>query len=105
MYCVDLYLFEYLLQMESNTPEINPLQDNVENAIESLRSILNNNYLTAEKVMSLRNQEIKSLNESVAKVEDSYNELIKLMSSNMTPARTIADVATNKREFDERISD
>ena len=31
--------------MESNTPEINPLQDDVENAIESLRSILNNNYL------------------------------------------------------------
>ena len=54
--------------------------------------------------MSLRNPEIKSLNESVAKVEDSYNELMK-MSSNMTPARTIADVATNKREFDERISD
>ena len=55
--------------------------------------------------MSLRNPEIKSLNESVTKVEDSYNELIKLMSSNMTPARTTADVATNKREFDERISD
>ena len=91
--------------MESNTPEINPLQDDVQNAIESLRSTLNNNYLTAEKLMSLRNSEIKSLNESVAKVEDSYNELMKIMSSNMTPARTIADVATNKREFDERISD
>ena len=91
--------------MESNTPEINPLQDDVQNAIESLRSTLNNNYLTAEKLMSLRNPEIKSLNESVAKVEDSYNELMKIMSSNMTPARTIADVATNKREFDERISD
>ena len=91
--------------MESNTPEINPLQDDVENAIESLRSTLNNNYLTAEKLMSLRNPEIKSLNESVAKVEDSYNELMKIMSSNMTPARTKADVATNKREFDEGISD
>ena len=91
--------------MESNTPEINPLQDDVQNAIESLRSTLNNNYLIAEKLMSLRNPEIKSLNESVAKVEDSYNELMKIMSSNMTPARTIADVATNKREFDERISD
>ena len=91
--------------MESNTPEINPLQDDVQNAIESLRSTLNNNYLIAEKLMSLRNPEIKSLNESVAKVEDSYNELIKIMSSNMTPARIIADVATNKREFDERISD
>ena len=98
-------MFEHLLRMESNTPEINPLQDDVQNAIESLRSTLNNNYLTAEKLMSLRNPEIKSLNESVAKVEDSYNELMKIMSSNMTPARTIADVATNKREFDERISD
>ena len=47
--------------MESNTPEINPLQDDVQNAIESLRSTLNNNYLTAEKLMSLRNPEIKSL--------------------------------------------
>ena len=55
--------------------------------------------------MSLRNPETKSLNESVAKVEDSYNELMKLISSNMIPAQTIADVATNKREFDERISD
>ena len=55
--------------------------------------------------MSLRNPEIKSLNKSVTKVKDLYNELMKLMSSNMTPARTIADVATNKREFDERISD
>ena len=99
-------MFEDLLRMESNTPEINPLQDDVENAIESLRSILNNNYLTAEKLMSLRNPEIKkSLNESVTKVEDSYNELMKLMSSNMTPAQTIADVATNKREFDDQISD
>ena len=98
-------MFEHLLQMESNTPEINPLQDNVENAIESLRSTLNNNYLTTKKLMSLRNLEIKSLNESIAKVEDSYNKLMKIMSSNMTPARTIADVATNKREFDERISD
>ena len=55
--------------------------------------------------MSLRNPEIRSLNESVAKVEDSYNEFMKLMSSNMTSAQTIANVATNKREFDERISD
>ena len=85
--------------------EINPLQDDVENAIESLRSILNNNFVIAEKLMSLRNPEIKSLNESVAKVEDSYNDLMKLMSSNMTPAQTIADVVTNKREFDERTSD
>ena len=98
-------MFEYLLQMESNTPEINPLQDDVENAIESLRCILNDNYLAAEKLMSLRNPEIKWLNESVVKVEDSYNQLMKLLSSNMIPAQTIADVATNKREFDERISD
>ena len=98
-------MFEYLLRLESNTPEINPLQDDVENAIESLLSTLNNNYLTAEKLMSLRNPEIKSLNESVTKVEDSYNKLMKLMSSNMTSARTQADVATNKREFDDRISD
>ena len=97
-------MFEYLLQMESNTPEINPLQDDIENAIESLRSILNNNYLTPEKLMSLCNPEIKSLKESVAKVEDSCNELMKLMSNNMTTAQTIADVATNKSEFDERIS-
>ena len=100
-----IYLFEYLLQIESNTPEINPLQDDVENAIESLRSILNDNYLAPEKLMSLRNPETKSLNESVAKIEDLYNELMKLMSSNMIPAQTIADVATNKREFDARISD
>ena len=92
--------------MESNTPEINPFQDDVENAIKILRSILNNNYLTAEKLMSLRNPEIKkSLNESVTKVEDSYDELMKLMASNMTPSQTIADVATNKREFDDRIND
>ena len=89
--------------MESNTPEINPVQDDVENAIESLRSTLNNNYLAAEKIMSLRNPETKSLNENVAKIEDSSNELIKLMSSNMISAQTIADVATNKREFDARI--
>ena len=100
-----IYLFEYLLQIESNTPEINPLQDDVENAIKSLRSILNDNYLAAEKLMSLRNPETKSLNESVAKIEDLYNKLMKLMSSNMIPAQTIADVATNKREFDARISD
>ena len=55
--------------------------------------------------MSLRNPKIKSLNESVAKVEDSYNELMKLMSSNIIPAQTIADVATNNREFGKRISD
>ena len=84
--------------MESNTPKINLLQDDVENAIESLQSTLNNNYLIAKKLMLLRNPEVKSLNESIAKVEDSYNEL-------MTPARTIADVATNKREFNDRISD
>ena len=61
--------------MESNTPEINPLQDDVENAIESLRSILNDNYLAAEKLMSVRNLETKSRNESVAKIEDSYSTM------------------------------
>ena len=98
-------MFEYLLQMEFNTCEINPLQDNVENAIKSLRLLLNYDYLAAEKLILLRNPKIKSLNESVAKVEDSYKELMKLMSSNMIPAQTIADVATNKREFDAQISD
>ena len=100
-----MYLFEYLLQMESNAAENNPLQDDVENAIENLPSILNNNYLAAEKIMSLRNPESKSLNESVAKIEHSYNKLMKLMLNNMIPAETIADVATNKRKFDARISD
>ena len=87
--CLNIY-YKWSL----NTPEINPLQDDIENAIESLRSI------------HKCNPEIKSLNESVAKIEDfPYNELIKLMLSNMTPAQTIADFATNKRAFDERISD
>ena len=85
--------------MESNTPKIKPFQDDVENAIESLQSILSNNYLTTKKLMSLCNLEIKSLNESIAKVEDSYIELMTLMSSNMTPTQTIADIATNKRSL------
>ena len=89
-------MFENLLKMESNTPEINLLQDDVDNAIESLQSILNNNYLTAKKLMLLHNPEIKSLNERIVKVEDSYNKLMKLMSNNMTPTQTIADVTTNK---------
>ena len=59
----------------------------------------------AEKLMLLRNPETKSLNESVAKIEDPYSEFMKLMLSNMTPAQSIADVATNKREFEARISD
>ena len=67
-------MFEYLLQMESNAPEINPFQDDVENAIESLRSLLNDNYLAAERIVSLYNPETKLLNESVAKIEDSYYE-------------------------------
>ena len=67
--------------MESKAPEINPFQDDVENATESLRSILSDYYLAAEKIMSLRNPESKLLNESVAKIEDSYNELMKLMSN------------------------
>ena len=66
---------------------MNPLQDNVETAIESLRSILKDNYLAAEKLMSSHNSETKSLNESVAKIEDSYNESMKLMSSNMIPVK------------------
>ena len=85
--------------MEYNTPKIKPFQDDVENAIESLQSIPSNNYLTTKKLMSLCNLEIKSLNESIAKVEDSYIELMTLMSSNMTPAQTIADIATNKRSL------
>ena len=89
-------MFENLLKMESNTPEINLLQDDVDNAIESLQSILNNNYLTAKKLMLLHNPEIKSLNERIVKVEDSYNKFMKLMSNNMTPTQTIADVTTNK---------
>ena len=89
--------------MDSNTPKINPLSDDVESAIENL--LLNDNYLAAEKIISLFNFEIKALNESVAKIEDSYNDLMKLMQSNMIPSQTIGAVAINKREFDARISD
>ena len=56
--------------MESNTPETNPLQGDVENVIESLRSVLNDDYLAAEKIMSLSNSEIKAFNERFAKIED-----------------------------------
>ena len=91
--------------MESNTPEINSLQGDVKNAFKNLQSILNDNYLAAEKIMSLRNPEIKALNKSVAKIEDSYNKLMKLMSSNMFPLQTIVAVAIDKRGFNARISD
>ena len=55
--------------------------------------------------MSLRNPEIKALNETVAEIENSYDKLMKLMSSNMFPSQTIGGVAINKREFDTQISD
>ena len=69
--------------MESNTLKTNLLQGNIENAIKNLQSLLNNNYLAAEKIMSLHNPEIKVLNESVAKTKNSSDDLMKLMSSNM----------------------
>ena len=55
--------------------------------------------------MSLRNPEIKASNKSVAKVENSYYKLMKLMLSNMAFLQTISTVAINKREFDARRSD
>ena len=55
--------------------------------------------------MSFRNFEIKMLNKSVTKLEDSYDKLIKLMSSNMVPSQTIRAVVINKLQFDTQISD
>ena len=89
--------------MEANIPEINPLQGDLENAIANLQSILNDNCLAAEKLMPLGNPEIKPLNKSVAQIEDSYDNLMKLMCSNMVPLQTIGAVAVSKCVFNARI--
>ena len=85
--------------------ESNSFPGNEESAIENLQSILNDTYLASEKIMSFRNPEIKALNKSVAKLEDSYDNLIKLMSSNMVPSQTIRAVAIKKLQFNTQISD
>ena len=85
--------------------ESNSFPGNEESAIENLQSILNDTYLASEKIMSFRNPEIKVLNKSVTKLEDSYDNLIKLMSSNMVPSQTIRAVAINKLQFNTQISD
>ena len=90
--------------MESNTPKTILLQGDAENAIKNLQSVLNNNYLAAEKIMLLHNPEIKALNKSVAKIEDSFDYLMKLMSCNMVPLQTIGAVTINKCEFDAQVS-
>ena len=64
--------------MKSNTPKTNPLPGDVKNAFKNLQSVLNNIYLAAEKIMSLRNPHIKVFNKSVSKIEDSYDKLVKL---------------------------
>jgi len=50
-------------------------------AIEQLESVLKENYLNSERLMSLRHPNISTLNAILAKINEQYKELVRAMAS------------------------
>ena len=93
--CV-LSLIAYLT-IDPETPDLG-----TQSAIEQLESNLNQNYLIAETLMSLRTPKAKDFNETLGKINQQYDELVGAMASVGVGSQAIVAVTNNKQEFDTR---
>ena len=83
--------------MEPETPNSEVLR-----GIEQLQSVLNNKYLTAERIMALHNPTLNNLKSILAEIDQTYTELVGVMASANVGSETIVAVTQNQHEFETR---
>ena len=71
-------------------------------AIEQLEDVLRNDYLRAEKLMSLRNPSHEELKAISDKIDKTFDELIEAMASANLGSNAIVAVTNNQHEFKSR---
>ena len=71
-------------------------------AIEQLQSVSDQNYLRAEKIMSLRNPNSEQLKEILDTINSTYDSLIGVMASGDLGTEAIVAVTQNQNEFESR---
>ena len=74
-------------------------------AIQQLQSVLDKNYLSAEKIMSLRNPDHETLKALLNDIDTNYRELIGAMASSNVGSEAIVAVTQNQHEFKCRSDD
>ena len=74
-------------------------------AIQQLQSVLDKNYLSAEKIMSLRNPDHETLKALLNDIDTNYRELIGAMASSNVGSEAIVAVTQNQHEFKCRSND
>ena len=74
-------------------------------AIQQLQSVLDKNYLSAEKIMSLRNPDHETLKVLLNDIDTNYRELIGAMASSNVGSEAIVAVTQNQHEFKCRSND
>ena len=74
-------------------------------AIQQLQSVLDKNYLSAEKIMSLRNPDHETLKALLNDIDTNYRDLIGAMASSNVGSEAIVAVTQNQHEFKCRSND
>ena len=74
-------------------------------SIDCLQFTLNQHYLIAERLMSLRKPDTNELNQTLAKIDQLYIDLVSHLSDSMADPSVAAAASENKVEFDVRKSD
>ena len=74
-------------------------------AIQQLQSVLDKNYLSAEKIMSLRNPDHETLKALLNDIDSTYRVLIEAMAFSNVGSEAIVAVTQNQHEFKCRSED
>ena len=101
LYFVIICLKFKFVKMSTETSE--PVANgDVQSAIERLQRVLSDNYLIAERLMSLRNPSKTDFDVILGEINATYKELVRAMSSAGAEPGAIVAVSHNKFEFDSR---
>ena len=100
-----LRLFGPLTMLESETPEPCFDKGGLDQVIEKLHSVLDANYLAAEKIVSLPNPNFKQLENVLNECNDNSSKLIELVKNADDESATITPFALtqSKQKFSERV--
>ena len=77
----------------------------VESAIERLEAVLNENYLRAERIMSLRSPKTDELDKISGLINQTFEKLLEAMALASLGSEAIVALTNNKQEFDARKSE
>ena len=98
VHAIFLYLLLLSMDMSSADKEYGP--SDVSESIDCLQFTLHQNYLIAEKLMSLRQPSTTELNKAFAKIDKLYIDLVSALSDSKVDSEIAAAASKNKIEFD-----